>query len=233
MFPIPFVNYIPKFFTRDDKLTAVSDKADTQLTALKEEILGLCGTFDPIRCNKVFLSELGYLMNAGLYDSDSETLQRKKIAKAVQSHKNRGLWTLDVKIKIDNIAGGDSSLVSSLGADDWVLTGDGNTPSSYYWGTLGGAEEGESYGIRMAGTGEESIVKGNIYIDVDNSTLTGTEITQIENTIYDSIPAYYIIHLGYYIDGTFYEYGSNRKYVATSDGEDLVTSDGEVVFSEG
>lgn len=207
MLPIPFEQYIPKSFNRDAKVQAFADEVDKILNAIISQTWELNNIYDPARTKNVVLNFLGKYLNAGINNRDSELLKRQKIYQAIMTHKVRGTFNSDVKIKIDNIAGGDSSIVTVIGEDDFILTGDGTTPSAYYWATLGVNGIDNNLGCLLIGSGLEIEVAGNIYIDTDNDSLTAAEQEQIELDIYDSVPAYYYTHIGY-VDGTgeFVEY---------------------------
>lgn len=203
MLPKPFDNYVPKFFTRDAKLTAYTDKMDSIMDDLSDDTLGLNNIIDPVQIPSNLLDEVGHFLSAGINAQDSEAIKRNKIANAVQGHKLRGTFAYDVKPKIDAIAGGDSQIIRSFDKDDWILVGDGLTPSAYYWAALGCDGVDTDLGISLIGEGMEIEVAGNIYIDVDNNALTVTEQEQIQLDMADIIPAYMYIHFGY-LTGTVY-----------------------------
>ena len=201
MLPIPFEKYVPKFYERDTKLNAFTDKIDEILGYLKDETIDLNTLIDPMRIPAALLVNLGYYLNAGIISTDSETVRRIKVATAVQGHKRRGSFNLDAKPKIDAIAGGDSQIFRSFDKDDWILVGDGTTPSAYYWAALGADGIDDGLGISLIGSGYEVEVAGNIYIDVDNAALTAGEQEQLRVSMLDIVPAYMYVHFGY-IDGT-------------------------------
>lgn len=208
MLPTPFDNYAPSFFERDAKLNAFCDKHDEILTSLKNETLGLNDIIDPVKCPAVILPYLGQFLNAGLFDQDSDKQKRIKIATAIQSHKKRGSFNFDAKPKIDAIAGGDSAIVKSFSGDDWILVGDGETPTAYYWSTMGYDGIDTDYGLSLIGEGDEVEIAGNIYIDVDNNSLTADEIDQIVLELETDIaPAYFQVFIGYIdVGGNFVVY---------------------------
>jgi hypothetical protein len=207
MLPIPFINYIPIFFERDDKLIAFADKIDEFLIGIKDDTIGLNDLLNPFKAPVQVLDYFGDYFNAGINIFDSEHTKRIKIATAIQSHKKRGSFVFDAKPKIDAIAGGDSQILKTFGADDWILTGDGLTPSAYYWAAMGTDGIDDDLGILLVGSGDEIIVAGNIFIDVDNNSLTAEEQLRIRIELEDIAPAYMIVHVGY-LDGsgTFVEY---------------------------
>jgi hypothetical protein len=202
MLPQPFEKYIPRFFKRDSKLIAFSDKIDDILDSIRSDTIGLNDIIDPVKCPAIILNELGYFLNAGIQAQDSEGQKRLKIATAIQGHKKRGTFKFDAKPKIDAIAGGDSQIIKGISGDDWILVGDGLTPSSYYWASLGCDDIDTDLGIALVGSGDEIVIAGNIYIDVDNNSLTANQIDQIRLELEtDIVPAYMRIFIGY-IDGT-------------------------------
>jgi hypothetical protein len=208
MLPIPFDNYIPKAFKRDSKTLALSSKVDANLNAWMQDLIGYDAMLDPVRIPSVFLNELGYLLNAGILDYDTETQKRKKIATAVQGHKRRGSWTFDAKPKIDIIAGGNSQIFTDPFGDDWILVGEWTDidPAYTYWASLGVDGVDDDLGIALIGSGLEIEVAGNVYIDVDNPALTAAEQQQIIDQMADIVPAYCYAHFGYLAAGIFVEY---------------------------
>lgn len=206
MLPVPFIDYIPQSYTRDSKLTAFADKHDSIINGISEDILGLNHLMNPLRIPAGLIEHLGFFLNAGLLPFDSESIKRSKVAKAVQSHKRRGSFNLDAKPKIDDLAGGDSQLIKSVGGDDWILAGDGETPSAFYWSALGVDGVDTDLGIALVGGGDEIEIAGNIFIDVDNSSLSSDEQEQLRVTMLDIVPAYYKVHFGYLSAGAFVEY---------------------------
>ena len=210
MLPIPFIDYIPKFFNRDNKLTAMSDKSDEHLEEWKSDIKEIDTFKDAIRIDSNLINELGFLLSAGIKNQDSLRTKKEKVYKAIMGHKLRGTWNDDAKPKVDAIAGGDSQIVQVIGADDFVLIGDGNTPSGYFWSVLGGDGVATDYGIRLVGEGDENVLKGIILIDTDNSGLTVDEVEQIKLDLEDVVPAYFIVKLGYVSGGIFVEYPNGQ-----------------------
>lgn len=180
---------------------------DTVLQDIINETKELNNMYDPARTKAAVLNLLGEYLNAGLQDGDSEDIKRQKIYQAVATHKVRSTFEFDVKIKIDNIAGGDSVIFRAVDEDDFIFVGDGLTPSAYYWAALGADGIDDDLGPAFIGSGLEVEVAGNVYIDVDNNSLSSAEQDQIRLDIADSVPAYYYVHIGYVnISGQFIEY---------------------------
>lgn len=198
---------IPVFYTRDAKLTAFTNKFQEIIDSIQTDIIDLNTLVDPLKINANFLTVLGNYLNAGINSSDDENTKRVKIAKAVQGHKVRGSWVFDAKPKIDAIAGGDAQLLSGTGTGEWMLVGDGETPSAYYWATLGGDGIDDELGLFLLGAGDEIEIAGNVYIDTDNNALTAEEQENIRLSLLDIVAAFYKVHVGY-VDGSglFVEY---------------------------
>lgn len=198
---------IPVFYERDDKVTAFETAFQNVIDNIETDILNLNTLIDPLKIDANFLTILGNHFNAGIVSSDDENTKRIKIAKAVAGHKIRGSFNLDAKPKIDVIAGGDSQILTAIGSGEWMLTGDGNTPSSYYWASLGADGIDDDLGLFLIGAGDEIELPGIIYIDVDNNALTADEQESIKLNMLDVVPAYFKVHFGY-IDGSgnFIEY---------------------------
>lgn len=207
MLPETIGDYIPVWYERDEKLIAFINKNDSIIQGLKDDILGLNTFIDPMRILAALLDNLGYYLNAGIQPQDTETEKRKKIAGAVESHKRRGSFNLDAKPKIDLICGGNSVIIRSFDKDDWILVGDGSTPAAYYWAALGADGIDDDLGISLIGSGLEIEVAGNIYIDVDNSTLSAADQDRLELEMQDIVPGYMYVHFGYVnVSGQFIEY---------------------------
>lgn len=137
MLPIPFEKHIPSFFNRNKKLTALSDKIDSDLQKWKEDIFNLNKMIDPPRIPEYLLNDIGNYLNAGLLNTDSSRTKHEKISTAVKGHKKRGLWNADAKLRIDSIAGGDSQIIRSQDSADWILLGhEANDPDNF-WAILG------------------------------------------------------------------------------------------------
>lgn len=203
MFPIPFINYIPKAFRENTKLSTIQmcDEADDQLGSLYDEIINLKYLMDIERCPDKYLSFLGYLNNAGIINSDNETTKRQKIDIATASHKIRGSWENQVKIFMDAITGYSAEIFRATDSDDWILTGDGSLAIGSDWAILSG-DGNEPYGMSLIGEGDEIEVAGNIYIDCHNgihtAILSTAQITMLVNGIKDDVvPAYMRVYLGY------------------------------------
>lgn len=207
MIPVDIDLYIPRFYKRDSKLLAFIAKFNSILADLKADTLGLNTLIDPHRIPAALIAELGYYLNAGIQDQDSEAERRYKVATAVQAHKRRGSFNLDAKLKIDLICSGDSQIIRSFDKDDWILVGDGLTPTAYYWAALGADGIDDDLGISLIGEGTEIEVWGNIYIDVDNAALAAADQTKLELAMQDIVPSYFYVHFGYInATGQFIEY---------------------------
>lgn len=207
MLPEDIDRYVPRFYKRDSKLSAFTSKLNSIISDLKADTIGLNDLIDPMKIPSNLLSEVGYFLNAGINDEDSDLEKRYKIIYAVDGHKRRGSFNLDAKPKIDLICGGDSEIIRSFDKDDWILVGDGLTPTAYYWAAMGADGIDDELGISLIGEGLEIEVAGNIYIDVDNSTLSAADQATLELNMQDIVPAYCYIHFGYLnVSGQFIEY---------------------------
>jgi len=192
----------------EDSLNALTDKMNEIILSIKTDIRNMANLKCPARCPSWLLDELGYWVSANIQNFNTETVKRKKIEDAIRTHKLRSTWEEDVKLKIDNYVGGDSSIITSVGTDDWILCGDGMTPSSYYWSAFGADGVDLELGISLIGAGTEIEVKGNIYIDIDSSVLTSDQVEELKIELADSIPAYYRVFLGYLTGTIFTQYAN-------------------------
>lgn len=208
MLPIPLLKYIPKVFadkSRSDTV-AMCTEADRQLALWLVDIQNLYYLQDVDRCPAKFLDQLGYIVNAGIKNTDSETIKRQKIYTAIQTHKIRGSWEDDAKLRIDAITGLDAVIYRGYEADDWILCGDGVVEVDTMLALLGEGVDADYLGMSLLGEGTEIEIAGNIYINchdgVTSSTLTAAQIAAIVDEIStDVVPAYMRVYLGY-IDTT-------------------------------
>jgi hypothetical protein len=201
--PESIIRQFPKYMqdNPDDGTTALADKIDSIFQAINTDIDALNTFKDPVQCPASYLVEIGNLLNAGILSQDSETIRRNKISIAIATHKKRGQWAGDAKLKIDAITGYDARILASVDSDDWILLGDSDDPD-YYWATMGADGIDNNLGLALVGEGTEIYIAGNIYIDchygVHTPVLTAAQIAHIVLEIqYDVIPAYFIINLGY------------------------------------
>lgn len=207
--PVPFKEFIPQVYWGDDKADTLAAKADEHIQEWAGDVCNIDRLKKVDSVLPEHLNELGYMLNAGLVQTDSNREKREKIYSAIQGHKRRGSFELDAKSKIDAIAGGDSQILSAVAnLADWILLGDDEYPQSFYWATMRGDNSDQFLGLDLVGTGFEFNVDGNVYIDVDNDSLTAAEVQEIVAILaLDIVPAYYVIHIGY-LDGggNFVEY---------------------------
>lgn len=207
MTPDTIEKYIPKIYERGDSLLAFVSKIDSIVEDIKADIVNMSNFKIPEIMPSFMLDDVGEYLQAGINQHNDDRTKRQKISIAVLGHKRRGSFNYDAKPKIDIIAGGNSQIFRSFDKDDWILVGDGLSPSAYYWSALGVDGVDDELGISLIGEGTEIEVAGNIYIDVDNSTLTLSEQEALRLTLQDIIPAYFYVHIGY-LDGVgvFVEY---------------------------
>lgn len=199
--------YVPLFFDREEKLQAFINEWNKITAGIKDDVITLNDIFFIEKVPAVMLEPIGVYFNAGLNANDTDRQKRQKIVNAIAGHKLRSSFNLDVKFKIDIVAGGDSKIIRSFDKDDWILVGDGLTPPAFYWAALGTDGIDDQLGISLIGAGDEIELAGTIYIDTDNDSLTNAELDQIELNLNDTMPAYYRVFLGYInISGQFIIY---------------------------
>lgn len=204
MFP-EIEKYIPKIYldNLDNAMQALINVLQADIDDLENELQNLLYMHDAVRCPELLLNYLGYFVNASIRKEDTELQKRKKIKYAIQSHKKRGTWNDDAKIRIDIITGYSAVIVRAIDSADWIMLGHQATDPNYYWATFG-RDDGtdDSLGIDLIGEGTEINIAGNIYIDchegINVATLTAETIAKIVDEIKDDIvPAYYRVYLGY------------------------------------
>jgi len=207
MFPYPFEKFVPDILRNNltAKGQAFIDKHDEYILAWIEELKELYFANKlPERIPLDFLEEMGYFLNAGLMQTDTETIKRKKIADAVKSHKLRGTWNDDAKIRIDNITGYNAAIFVATQSDDSIEMGQTSSEdATVYWSTESGYDGADdSLGTWEIGDFTEYVIAGNVYIDchegVNTAVLTSDQIEQIVVELeFDVVPAYMKVYLGY------------------------------------
>lgn len=202
LFPVPSKRFIPKVYQDDPDVDVLTDEIDKQLIDWYNDIIRIKRYYRPDECPTQFLPELGALLEAGILASDTEFIQRIKIANAVAVHKKRTLFNASVKPILDALTGFDSEIVNFRDNDQWVLTGDGATPLTAFWGVLGANDIDITFGIQLSGGTLDQGSAGFIFIDlhvgVDTAQFTESEIEDIVLQIEDEqTPAYMIVILGY------------------------------------
>ena len=202
MLPLPSINYVPKILREniDQAGTALTNKLDTHLDSLLTDVIGMGYLLSPDRCPDAALNEFGYFLNAGITSQDTSQQKRQKIYGAIRAHKSRGEWVNDVKIKIDLLVGDNAVIFRAIDSDDAIFCGDTTDLTPYNWMLFGGTVANYR-AISFIGAGTEIEIPGNIFIDchstIHASTLTAAQITQIVNTIMDSVAIYMRINLGW------------------------------------
>lgn len=196
MLPVPAKDFTPKIFKDSPDLLALQAKLDKWNGIWKQDILNFLNFFNPVKAPSVILDELGYLLAAGIKAGDTDDTKRKKIARAITTHKKLGEWQDDIKIRIDAITGLNTLLFDESLADHWILVTDGNTPTAAYWSALGVDGIDNSLGIALDG-GEGTGNAGHIFIDF-TTNISAPQLAEVKAIFEeDFIPAYLVIHLGY------------------------------------
>jgi hypothetical protein len=215
--PYPSINYFPKRLREeaDPAIVALAGKIDSLTLAVQKEVLLESMWHDPARCPSQFLPELAYYVGATLLNTDTDSQKRSKIAYSVRNLRNLGLWDTDVKFLILAITG-ITPLIFADQSGDWpIRLGKDTGPSTYYWNVRGGGGFGNGLdpldtGPIRTGTGSESIIPGNLFIDLGSSSLTAAVITQIIASIQPHTPPYIRVFLGYTVSGQFNYYANGQ-----------------------
>lgn len=204
--PVPFRNYVPKFYQGDPAIEAMCARIDSHLETWRSEIDGVKTLRDPVLIPATLLVELGHELAADFSIGDTVAAQRYKTATAVRGHKLRGLWVEDAQLRIKDITGLDAELIMfGPNTPAWILIGDITSPPTAAWSLLGGDGIYES-GLLLGGNGSEIYETGVIQIDLKTSTLTADEVTLLRESLTLIVPCYYRIFLGYISGGIFVAY---------------------------
>lgn len=209
MLPISFKKFIPKIFHKDPKSDILGNKIDGDLVIWRKDVLDILRLNRADEIESRFLPELNILLNAGFKDYDDDRQKRKKIFNAVQGHRFRGTFNLDVKQRLDLITEKSSRIlddtdVEIFGQDDWIMLTDGGAADfqvgTKYWGAMGVDGIDDDLGIALSG-GDEVWVKVNVYIDLhegfDTAILSQEIIDKCVLELADVAPAYFFVFLGY------------------------------------
>jgi hypothetical protein len=185
---------------------ALVDYLDNVVDEIKEETINLRYFYTIELIPTIFLDTIGNQLQAEIKQVDTDRQKRVKILNAIAGRAKRSLWADDVKIRIDNITGLNAQLFSPFGLDDFIICGDGNTPTSFYWSAVGCDGIDDGLGISVIGSGDEVEVLGNIYIDL-GGIVAADVIDRIIFDIKTIVPAYFRIILGYTVGTAFIELG--------------------------
>jgi len=193
---------IPEGYNRDSKLLALSNKITEIINGVIQDIFTINDFLDPVKIPAIFLDYLGFFLNAGINPQDTERQKRQKIVTAVQGHKKRGSFVFDAKPKIDAIAGGDSQIITQPSGPGWMMEAVEDSFSVEQ-----AIFDSDDAGFLFVSGGDVLGWPGNIFIDVDNSSLSAADQDRIRLDLEDIVPGYMITHIGY-LDGTgaFVEY---------------------------
>jgi len=213
MLPIPIENFIPKDMA--DNVTPAGqawiDKHNQLIQSILDDIINLETLLDPVRCHSQFLWFLGNFVYAEIMPGDDERTQRIKIAEATERHKARSLWEADLKLRIDSVANTNAVLYEarSILNDDAVFI-DGSEEITNTWAAFGDGSTDPDDEM-FTGSGNEPTVAGNIYIDMQDGTLTATQITKIKEQVnIHGGYSFFRFFLGYVSGGVFTEYPNGR-----------------------
>jgi hypothetical protein len=208
MLPLPTIKHMPKVLQEnmDDFGQAFVDFLDEFVTELRDETIQLKFFYVIEKIPPQFLDILGAQLQAEIKQIDTDRQKRVKILNAISGRSKRSLWEEDVKIRIDNITGLDAVLFAPFGLDDWILPGDGTTPTGYYWAAMGSDGIDDGLGISLIGAGDEVEITGNVYIDF-GAMVTTEILAQVLDDIQNIVPAYFRVILGYTSGTIFIEQG--------------------------
>jgi len=135
MLPKDFLNFMPDPLVEnlDESGQALREYLNEFTLHYFNKILGMFYFKFPEITDCVTCDYWGEYLAADIQPNDTERQKREKIAKAVQTHKLRGTWKYDLKIKIDNITGKDSELVENtykFEDDDSIIVSDNSSENS-------------------------------------------------------------------------------------------------------
>ncbi len=207
----------PKIYqdAKDPAMIALAQKMDFWIATALIEILAYAGFRSAARCPASCLTEFGYMLGAGILNTDSEATKRAKITGAITAQKAASTWTYDIQPKIFAVTGIQPILFSlTLNYPAAINLGDANTPAllaaGTWWSLEGGDNTNPGAGDDEVGDGTEIEVLGNTRVDLGSSTLTAAKIAQIVLSIGPEVPAFVRMILGYTISGQFVAYAGGQ-----------------------
>ena len=213
MLPTPIENFIPE--DMKENITPAGqawiDKHNSVIDSILNDIINLETLLDPVKCPSEFLVYLGSMVYAEIYRSDDERTKRIKIADATDRHAHRSLWEEDLKLRIDSVANTDAVLFNARGSlnNDSVFL-DGSEDIVNTWSAFGDGST-DPIGEMFTGSGNEPTQAGNIYIDLQDGTLTTEQIEDIKNQVnIHKGYSFFRFFLGYVTGGNFVEYANGR-----------------------
>jgi len=204
-FASPALNYLPKEMQSAYEAAALATALDNATSEVYSDALSLRDRYSAESCPTGSLDELGAMLGVSFKQTDTDRQKRAKITTAVRSQKYNGTWTYSAKLAIDAVTGFSSSIWGSPKSDWAVRIGsDSSYISGLHWMIRGSNATDEA--IIRTGFGSESIIAGNVYIDVGTNTLTAELVALTVAAILDIVPAYERIFLGYTTAGVFTAY---------------------------
>lgn len=194
---------VPKLMKDDATADAMLAKADTHIVDWIADIKSIQNINTIEETRSEHLSELGFLLAAGINPGDSDKVQRTKILNAIATHKKRVLWLDDIKIRIDALTGLNSDIVTELIEDpyDWIWYDHGtDSPPNGIWGD-------DTDSMLWGGSGSLATIPGHVFIDFGGTVSDPTAATiakVIEELDIDGSPAYFRISFVYDSGGGVY-----------------------------
>jgi len=205
IYPKPVIDFIPKIFRNDKLAIKLADKLESIICELEADIRQKENHNRADEIIAGLLDEIGFILSAGLKNQDTELAKRRKIRDAVPGHKNRSTFDKGLKPLLDTLTGFDSVILDFKFNGQWVVTGDGNTPTSAFWSVVGGDGVNDDFGIFIGGglldQGVAGIIFINLHDGITTAQFTESEILAIVDEVEgEQDTAFFVIILGY-IDG--------------------------------
>jgi hypothetical protein len=206
-FPTPALPYLLKEFQPNAEAVSLAGALDRAFAGMYSDALGLRDRYTPESCPTQLLDELYASIGGTPKVTDTDAQKRAKITTAIEQQKYNGTWVFSAKLAIDAITGASSVIWGSPQSDWPVQIGDASAYNNgFHWMIQGGSGLIGDESIIMIGAGTESIIAGNVYIDVGISTLTANQVALVVAALQDIVPAYFRIFLGWTVSGVFTAY---------------------------
>lgn len=149
--------------------TALINKVQYYFDLVQADTNSINDLTDPMRCPAKYLDYLGNDLHAEIGSSDTTRIKRLKCLNAINKAKNKSLWDLDLKLRIEAILGYPVFLfseASSATLDDAIYWG-GQDARDTSWSTFSDIGAGELFVGGIAGIPyTENFLPGFICIDV-------------------------------------------------------------------
>lgn len=137
--PIPTAQYFERIY-RDagaPEFIALTDKLDEVFTGIEDDLKNFRRLRRIEMLTRPFIDAYGHQVSANILAADTDRQAASKAYYATRSWGSRGTWINDAKQKIDAVALGNATLLSSSVTSDSIICGGLDIELGTYWSTIG------------------------------------------------------------------------------------------------